>query len=242
MIPPRAARLVASIHKWLGLVVALQLLVWTGTGLFMVSFHLVDVRGEKLVHPTSHVTPIDMSKVTLSSTDALRAVVEDRPYELKLKTLAGRPVYEVRAEIGVYLVAADTGEILSPVSRSLATDIARAAWAGEGELLSVGELAAAPQESGLSGPVWAALFAGDGKPTLYVSASNGQVSAPRTDLWRIYDFFYGLHLMDYTEHENANQPWTIALAILALSTVLFGVVLLVHRFTRGVLRENKETS
>lgn len=241
MISPRIARLVASIHKWLGLIVAAQLLVWTGTGLFMVSFHLVDVRGEKLVHPPSHITLIDMSKVTLSSTDALEVVVEDRPYGVTLKKLAARPIYEIRAEIGVYLVAADTGEILSPVSGSLATDIAKAAWAGEGDLLSVDELAAAPQESGLSGPAWAARFAGDGKPTLYISANTGQVSAPRTDLWRTYDFFYGLHLMDYTEHENGHQPWTIALAILALSTVLFGVVLLVHRFTRGVLRP-KETS
>lgn len=240
MISPRTARLVASIHKWLGLIVALQLLVWTGTGLFMVSFHLVDVRGEKLVHPPGHVAPIDMSRVMLSSTDALKAVVEDKPFEVKLKTLAGRPVYEIRAEIGLYLIAADTGEILSPIAEGLARQIATAAWAGEGALQSMEEISA-PRESGLNGQVWAARFVGEGKPTLYVSATSGQVSAPRTDLWRTYDFFYGLHLMDYTEHENANQPWTVALAILALSTVLFGVVLLVHRFTRGVLPP-KETS
>jgi uncharacterized iron-regulated membrane protein len=238
MISPRTARLVASIHKWLGLIVAVQLVIWTGTGLFMASFHLTDVRGEHLVHPPSHVTSIDMSKVKLTSTDALEAVVEDRPYQVILRPLAGEPVYEIRAGIGVYLVSAETGAILSPISEELALWIAAAAWAAEGAPQSLELIEQAPRESGFSGPAWAARFAGDGNPTLYVAASNGQVSAPRTDLWRIYDFFYGLHLMDYVNHENANNVWNIALAFFALSTVLFGIVLLVHRFTRGMVREN----
>ncbi len=237
MISPRTARLVASIHKWLGLIVAIQLVVWTGTGLFMASFHLTDVRGEHLVHPPGHAAPIDMENVKLTSADALAAVVEDRPQQVILRRLAGYPIYEIRAEIGVYLVSAETGSILSPISETLAREIAAGAWAAEGALQSVDLLEQAPRESGLSGPAWAARFEGQGNPTLYIAASNGQVSAPRTDLWRVYDFFYGLHLMDYVNHENANNVWNIALGVFALSTVLFGIVLLVHRFTRGRLRE-----
>ena len=242
MISPRAARTIASIHKWLGLIVAIQLVIWTGTGLFMASFNLVDVRGEKLVHPPAHMLPVDMSRVKVSSTEALASVAEDRPYSATLRMLAGRPVYEIRAEIGGFLVSAEDGSVLSPLSGDLARDIAASAWAGEGKLLSVEELDQAPKESTVGGQVWAAHFDGEGHPTLYVSAVSGQVSAPRTDLWRTYDFFYGLHLMDYVDHANANNLWTIALALLAVSTVLFGVALLVHRFTRGFLRESKERS
>ncbi len=239
MISPRTARLVASIHKWLGLIVAAQLIVWTATGLFMVSFHLVDVRGEKLVHPANHVQPMDMAKVKLSSTDALKSVVEDRPIQVTLRPLAGQPVYEIRAELGIFLVSAEDGELLSPVSEDLARKIATAAWAAPGALVSLELLDKAPQGTALAGEVWAAHFVGDGNPTLYISATNGQVAAPRTDLWRVYDFFYGLHLMDWVDHENGNQPWTIALAVLALSTVLFGVVLLIHRFARGTLKKEQ---
>jgi uncharacterized iron-regulated membrane protein len=240
MISARTARLVASIHKWLGLIVAAQLLVWTGTGLFMASFHLRDVRGEHLVHPADHALPIDMSKITLTSADALKAVAEDEPLSVTLKQLAGLPVYEVRAEIGVFLVSAEDGTIVSPLSEDLARAIAVAAWAGPDQPTAVEHLDSAPRESGFSGEAWAARFEGDGNRTLYVSATTGQVSAPRTDLWRTYDFFYGLHLMDYAEHENANTPWTVGLALLALSTVLFGIVLLVHRFTRGVLQPKEK--
>jgi hypothetical protein len=40
--------------------------------------------------------------------------------------------------------------------------------------------------------------------------------------------------MDYQGRENYHHPLIIAAAVLALSTVLFGVALLLHRFTRGL--------
>jgi uncharacterized iron-regulated membrane protein len=112
MISPRAARFVASVHKWLGLIVAIQLVIWTATGLFMASFHLRDVRGERLVHPAEHLGTINARNIKLTSADALNAVAEDRPYSVTLKLLAGQPVYEIRAEIGVFLVSAETGSVI----------------------------------------------------------------------------------------------------------------------------------
>ena len=214
MISPRAAKLIASIHKWLGLIVGAQLLVWTATGLFFTSFHITDVRGEKLVHPADHAVPVDMSRVKLSMADALKAVVEDRPAEVILRPVAGAPVYEIRAEIGVFLVSAETGSVLSPLSEDLAAGIATAAWAGEGALQSMELIEKAPRESGLTGEVWAAHFAGEGHPTLYVAATNGQVSLPRTDLWRTYDFLWSLHIMDWgPARDNFNTPWIVAAAL-----------------------------
>ncbi|HVY90596.1 MAG TPA: hypothetical protein VG942_17150 [Hyphomonadaceae bacterium] len=242
MISPRFARRVASLHKWLGLIVAIQLLVWTATGLFMVSFHLADVRGEALVHPPGHILPVDMSRVKLNSADALQAVVEDHPYSVTLKTMAGVPVYDIRSEIGVYIISAETGGVISPINDEWAQRIAEAAWAGPGKFESVERVHNPPREAGLKGTAWAVHFTGEGHPTLWVSETTGEVAAPRTDLWRLYDFFYGLHLMDYADHENAHQPWTIALAVLALSTVLFGITLLVHRFTRGLVKQKAEAA
>ena len=82
MISPRLARRIAQVHKWLGLIVFAQLIVWTGTGLFFVAVHLSDVRADYLVHPASHATPVDMRRVKITSADALTAVAEDRPYEI----------------------------------------------------------------------------------------------------------------------------------------------------------------
>lgn len=234
MISPRTARLIATIHKWLGLIVGVQLVVWTATGLFFTAFSLADVRGEPLLHPPEHAS-IDMSKVKLSSTDALRAVVEDRPRQVILRSLAGIPVYEVRAPIGVYLVGAETGEIMSPLSEELARQVATAAWMGEGKLERMELVAKAPREAGLPGQAWAAHFAGAGNPVVWISAVNGELGPARTDLWRAYDFLWSLHIMDYQGRENYHHPLIIAAAILALSIVLSGAALVLHRFTRGML-------
>jgi hypothetical protein len=239
MISPRAARLIASIHKWLGLIVGAQLVVWTATGLFFTSFALAEVRGDPLVHPAGH-SGVDMSRVKLSSTDALKVVVEDHPTQVILRSLAGIPVYEIRAPIGVYLIGAETGELMSPVSEDLARQIATAAWMGKGKLASMELVDKAPREAGLPGQVWAAHFEGKGHPVLWLSAANGEVGPARTDLWRTYDFLWSLHIMDYQGRENYHHPLIIAAAVLALSTVLFGVALLLHRFTRGLLRPKAE--
>jgi hypothetical protein len=238
MISPRAARLVASIHKWLGLIVGLQLIVWTGTGLFFTSFAMTRIHGDHLVHPPAHTAAMDARELKLSSADALKRVYEDRPHEVILRTLADEPVYEIRADIGVFLVSAMTGDILSPISEETARKIALGRWAGPGQLERMELLDEAPRESSVQGgKVWVAHFSGEGHPVLYVQAVNGAVSEPRTDLWRTYDFLWSLHIMDWgPARENFNTPWAVALAVFALSTVLFGIVLLVHRFTRGVLR------
>lgn len=220
------------------MIVFAQLIVWTSTGLFFVAIHITDVRADNLVHPANRMTPVDMSHVKLTSAEALNSVAEDRPYEVTLKSLAGLPVYQIRAEIGTFLVSAETGERII-VDEPLARRIAAATWASDTPIRAMQELEAAPRESSVSGNVWAAHFQGEGDPTLYISVVDGRTSLPRTDLWRTYDFLYGLHLMDYAEHENFNTPWMLAAAIFALSTVLFGVALLVHRFTRGLINRDK---
>ena len=237
MISPRLARRIAQVHKWLGLIVFAQLVIWTGTGLFFAAIHLSDIRADYLVHPPGHAAPVDMSRVKVSSTDALKAVAEDRPFDVTLKTLVDEPIYVVRAEIGTFLVSAETGQQVV-VDEALARKIATATWTEPTQIRAMDHLDAAPQESNVKGEVWAARFEGEGNKTLYISAVDGKTSNPRTDLWRTYDFLYGLHLMDYTEHENFNTPWMVAAAVLALTTILFGVALLLHRFTRGLVKKD----
>ena len=238
MISPRLARRIATLHKWLGLLVAAQLVVWTATGLFFAAIHIDDIHGDSLVHPPGYIAPMDAARIKISSIDAMKAVAEDRPLEVSLRPFAGEPIYEVRGDIGSFLVSAETGEVVS-IDERRARALAQEKWLAPDAILSAELLEVAPKESGLPGQAWIVRFKGEGNPALYVSAVNGRVSSPRTDLWRTYDFLWQLHLMDWGLNENFNTPWMVAAAILALSTVLFGIALLVHRFTRGLIR--KET-
>lgn len=239
MISPRLARRIATVHKWLGLLVAFQLVVWTATGLFFAAIHIDAIHGDDLVNPPGYAGPMDAARIKFSSADALKEVAEDRPLEVALRPLAGEPIYEVRGEIGTFLVSAETGRLVT-IDEPRARAVAQEKWREPDAVVSAELLAEAPREAGLSGEAWAVRFKGEGNPTLYVSAVNGKVSAPRTDLWRTYDFLWQLHLMDWGLNENFNTPWMVAAAILALSTVLFGIALLFHRFTRGLIRKDAQ--
>jgi len=241
MISARLARRLALVHKWAALVVGLQLLIWTASGLFFSAVPIAMVRGEALLDApaASAFSPQD---ILVTPRQALEAVAEDRPTALRVRALAGEVVYEIRAEIGVFLVSARTGEVLSPISEDLARRIAGAAYAGPGEVGAADYLEVRPREAGSGGPVFR--FRLDGGPQsarIYVDAVTGEPGPVRTDLWAFYDFLWGLHIMDYSQRESFNHPLIIVSAGVALLLALAGAGLLVHRLTRGRIKLRTRT-
>ncbi|MDH4260266.1 MAG: PepSY domain-containing protein, partial [Gammaproteobacteria bacterium] len=67
------------------------------------------------------------------------------------------------------------------------------------------------------------------KTTIYVSSTTGQVIARRNDIWRLYDFFWMLHIMDYRERVNFNHALLIGASALALGLAASGFWLLFYR-------------
>ena len=81
---------------------------------------------------------------------------------------------------------------------------------------------------------WQASFA-DGT-NLYIDAATGEVLALRTGWWRIYDFMWGLHIMDPATREDTHNPFVIAFAVLATFGALLGCILLFRRRKAGPRR------
>jgi hypothetical protein len=61
---------------------------------------------------------------------------------------------------------------------------------------------------------------------VFVTADTGRIVAVRTGTWRLYDFFWGLHIMDWKNHEDFNTPWLLGFALGGLALWLGGAVLL----------------
>ena len=55
------------------------------------------------------------------------------------------------------------------------------------------------------------------------------VTARRSTLWRVYDFLWGLHIMDWRGHEDFNTPLLIGATLLGLIVVIAGIVMLPSR-------------
>src|SRR3546814_3171030 len=47
---------------------------------------------------------------------------------------------------------------------------------------------------------------------VYIAQNSGRIVAVRNGTWRLYDFFWGLHIMDWKNHEDFNTPWLIGFA------------------------------
>jgi len=73
-------------------------------------------------------------------------------------------------------------------------------------------------------------FADPERTNVFIAADTGEITAVRTANWRLYDFFWGLHIMDWTDHENFNSWWLLTFAIAGLVLGLMGTILLFMRW------------
>ena len=80
------------------------------------------------------------------------------------------------------------------------------------------------------GSIWRVPFSDSDATTLYVSAQDGRILERRNDSWRLFDFVWMLHIMDYTGRKDFNNPLVITAASGGLWNVLSGIWLLVTSF------------
>jgi hypothetical protein len=104
-----------------------------------------------------------------------------------------------------------------------------AGYGGSGELLSLEKVEQGPVEVRRAKSLWRADFSEPKNFTIWVSAEEGRIIAYRSSLWRVFDFFWMLHIMDYDERDDFNGWLLILFAFSATLFVFSGIALLVHR-------------
>lgn len=224
-------------HRWVALVVGLQVLAWALSGLFMAVVPIEQVRGEYLrraAPPPDLATWLERVVVP-QGVDALASLelvlVEDRPVWLvgvPPATGDGRTFRRFDAL---------TGLALPPLDAAAVRRLATRDYAGTGPIIAVRALREqAPIEYRGPLPVWQVQFDDADGTRLYLAADSGKVVARRTDTWRIYDFLWSLHIMDYREHEDFNHPLLVAFAAALVLLAASGLVLLWKRFGPSLRR------
>ena len=69
------------------------------------------------------------------------------------------------------------------------------------------------------------------KINVYVDPFSGEISAIRSLQWRIWDFMWGIHIMDWVERDNIDNLWLKIFSFIALFTSLSGIILFFTRRT-----------
>jgi uncharacterized iron-regulated membrane protein len=122
-----------------------------------------------------------------------------------------------------------TGRRLSPLSAAQASTIAERDLVGEDRAVRTAWVTtASPEYRGLL-PAWRIDFATGASRSVYVAADTGAVTARRSTLWRVYDFLWSLHIMDFRGHEDFNTLLLVLASCLALVMLITGIVLFPSR-------------
>jgi Na+-transporting NADH:ubiquinone oxidoreductase subunit F len=228
-------RLMRRLHKWLGLLVAAQFLLWGLSGAVFAWLDADEVSADsalRAVEPPTLPPSLDLREPS----DLLREYGSQSVEEIRLTALDGQWLWRVELPGRVELRSAQDGAAFQ-LDGTRMRRIAASRYAGEGRLLSITLLPAADLQSRAQGPVWRADFDDTRRTTLYFAADDGRLLAARNSSWRLFDLFWMLHTMDYATRDNFNNPLVITLGLAASWLSLTGLVLLTRSFRDEPLRE-----
>ncbi|WP_340589246.1 PepSY domain-containing protein [Erythrobacter alti] len=228
MAKQKMMRLFAKWHIWLGWLVGVPVLMWTVTGLVMVWYPIEEVRGTHLrVESEQVLIPASLEPPPLETGEgyrALRAAMQD-----------GRPVwFATHADGRVERFAADAGGALPAIDEAYVRELAARQIVGGDNPVTVEQFSAEESPFDFRRPVPSWRLTLDDGAHVYVDAQTGEIAAVRTRFWRVFDFMWGLHIMDLQTRELDQQSdfhHTILVLFAALAVLgsLLGCTLMFRR-------------
>ena len=172
-------------HKYISLIVSVQLLLWTISGIYFSFNKIENVRGEQYRIENKAPSPNQKEQTKMLSTEEAEKIVS-------LKTT------------------------LTPIQSMLIEEEARGS-----------------EFRGRNLPLYKVISENENgkKINVYVDPFSGEVSAIRSLQWRIWDFMWGIHIMDWVERDNIDNLWLKVFSFIALFTSLSGIILFFNRRT-----------
>ena len=233
----KAKYYVRRTHRFLGVSIGIQFLLWTLGGLYFSWSDMDEVHGDYEKKPPALLAANGDFVSPKIALDSLRqATPTDSLADLRLVSILGKPHWQViffekgheRHHKKIRLADARTGSLRAPLNEAEAVAVAQNAYAGAGKIQSVENLTEVGghheyREDAL--PAVAVTFDDARHTTVYVSTELGTVQKFRNRPWRQFDFLWMLHTMDYAGRDNITNWLLRAFSILGLATVASGFTL-----------------
>ena len=218
-------------HRWLGLIVSIQLLMWTASGLFFSIPDITDVRGEQYLTQSNSININQQARENIVS---ISAIIDNAKVNLEanetvlLKHRAGRLIYQVEKNPPEKKLIFDalTGQPMTYITSTEAISIVSARTElSPTEAVLINEPKIGSEFRGRNLPLFKVTVTKPKKGIVYVDPVTGEIAAIRTKLWRAWDFLWSLHIMDYQERDDFSH-WLLRLfSALGVLTVLSGIIL-----------------
>ncbi len=240
-------KLIKSLHKWLSVLVALQLLVWLGSGLF---FNLMDhskARGNEYRIKAPESVAIEHERLLEPSVLLKRQTKNVN--SIKQIKLLDQPYYLLNHSRGLYdhfyneytLLNAHTGK-LKVIDDVMATKLAQQTYGGNAAISSSNKISSPfddfPKEKNAA---WQINFDDELNTSVYIDASSGRLVGHSNDDKRFADFFFMLHFMDYGTVGGFNNWQIIFFALLTLLFCITGFIWTLELLIEGRYKTSRES-
>ncbi|MGQ8364470.1 PepSY domain-containing protein [Glaciecola sp. 1036] len=208
-----------------------QWAIWAVTGCFMVLINIHQIRGDNFVKPTPSVRVSDfsfpLSEVINNSRPFLRIDLEYRLQRPVYKFVLSNIPYSIR------LVDAKTGQEMPVLTESQVMEIAverNTMGFIEEDIKHIALSDELPDEvSSRYKEAFIVEFKGWQSHTFYIEPVSGEIVTKRYWGWRVFDWMWKFHIMDYDDGANP-QNWLIKLlSVLALMAFVCGFCFLCFR-------------
>jgi hypothetical protein len=226
-------RLTRKWHRYLGLILGIQFMAWSVGGLYFSWTKIEQIRGDDMRRENP---PLIIGKDFVPLTRITRELQKTRLIErfesVQLIDILGKTYYQIvyRANTKKYtqLAEAETGVLKKPLTRNEAINLAKSRLTKIAAIESVQYLTETNghheyREKPL--PAYAIRFGGNVHTTVYVATEPGTVQSFRNNQWRIFDFLWMLHTMDYENRDNMNNWLLRIFSVFGLVTIGSGFLL-----------------
>lgn len=216
IVKRKTAMNIRKAHRYLGIFIGIQFIMWTVSGLYFSWTDLDEIHGNHF----KKETPITTSFQNLRSPSELDPDLEIN--SISLQEISGEPYYYINQEL---LINAKTGEKLQEINEQQALDIAARYMKADLEVSDIKRITETGEHHEYRGnllPAYVLSYKTDENLKAYIGAENGDFRTVRHRDWRWFDFLWMTHTMDYEGRDNFNNTILRAFSLLGLITVLSG--------------------
>jgi hypothetical protein len=219
-------------HRFLGVFLGIQFFIWTLGGLYFTWSNMDEIHGDfqKKAAPllSSHLNLVSPS-IAIENINKTHKV--DSLITIQLVEILGQPFYQVKCMSTMvmnHLVDAQTGKVRDALSQEESIQVAARRFNGKPEIANIEYLTKVNghneyRENPL--PAYAITFKDDLHTTVYVSTELGTVQKYRNSKWRIFDFLWMMHTMDYQSRDKIGNMLLRGFSILGMITIASGFAL-----------------
>jgi len=206
-------------HRYLGLFIGIQFLLWTISGLYFSWTDIDDIHGDQFrnlqYQPKAFQSLISPSQL-------------DVPLEIKtieLRDINGIPYYWINQK---QLYSALNGELKEGITETEALYVANRFMDSSLKVTNVVRINKVNKKHEYREkllPAYVISYDNDEALKSYVSVNDGNFQTVRHRSWRWFDFLWMTHTMDYEGRDNFNNIILRTFSLLGLITVLSGFLL-----------------